>query len=106
MSFGVYRTCKVDGCEAAAVARGWCHTHWAQWRRTGDPVPHLKPRAWTEAEDAVLLDLPMYPRSGKTRHGYLKDAALMLERTDAACRGRLMVLRKRERARNLNTLAV
>ena len=29
-----------------------------------------------------------------------------LERTDAACRGRLMVLRKRERARNLNTLAV
>jgi len=34
-------TCKIDGCERPKRARGWCHTHWAQWRRTGDPIPTI-----------------------------------------------------------------
>lgn len=29
------RTCALEGCERKTVARGWCQTHWARWRRTG-----------------------------------------------------------------------
>lgn len=29
--------CAVAGCTRAAVARGWCSTHYTRWRRTGDP---------------------------------------------------------------------
>lgn len=31
------RTCSIEGCERAVVARGWCQTHWRRWRRNGDP---------------------------------------------------------------------
>lgn len=31
--------CSLDGCSEPAIARGWCGTHWARWRRTGDPGP-------------------------------------------------------------------
>jgi hypothetical protein len=27
--------CSVDGCEAKAVARGWCPKHWWRWRHHG-----------------------------------------------------------------------
>lgn len=30
-------TCSVEGCDKDAVARGWCPTHWARWRKHGDP---------------------------------------------------------------------
>lgn len=29
--------CSVDGCDRAAVARGWCAKHWARWKRNGSP---------------------------------------------------------------------
>lgn len=32
-------TCSVPDCTRPVEARGWCQTHYMQWRRTGDPVP-------------------------------------------------------------------
>lgn len=29
--------CAADDCDRRAVARGLCNTHWARWKRTGDP---------------------------------------------------------------------
>ena len=29
--------CVMGNCEKKAAARGWCNTHWARWRRHGDP---------------------------------------------------------------------
>lgn len=29
-------TCSVDGCESAALSRGWCGKHYARWRAHGD----------------------------------------------------------------------
>lgn len=31
------KACSVDGCESTAIARGWCHKHYAKWQRHGDP---------------------------------------------------------------------
>lgn len=31
------RTCTIEGCTRALKARGWCATHWAAWRKYGDP---------------------------------------------------------------------
>lgn len=30
--------CSIDECEQPAKARSWCKTHWARWKRTGDPL--------------------------------------------------------------------
>ena len=32
------KTCNIDGCEKPRKARGWCNTHWARWRRHGNPL--------------------------------------------------------------------
>lgn len=37
------RICSIDNCTRQVAARGWCHKHWARWRRNGDPVKP-KPR--------------------------------------------------------------
>jgi hypothetical protein len=37
------RSCSIEGCRKPSQARGWCTTHWARWRRTGDPE-YLRPR--------------------------------------------------------------
>jgi len=53
------KTCKIDGCERPAKGRGWCTTHWARWRKYGDPlavrqVQHhglsLKERFWINVQ--------------------------------------------------------
>lgn len=31
-------TCTIPGCPNPLRARGWCATHWARWRRHGDPL--------------------------------------------------------------------
>ena len=32
-------TCSILGCNKPTHARGWCHPHYENWRRTGDPIP-------------------------------------------------------------------
>jgi hypothetical protein len=31
-------TCKIDGCDGAHLARGWCSKHYRRWRKHGDPL--------------------------------------------------------------------
>ena len=31
------KTCSIEGCENELRARTWCATHWARWRKHGDP---------------------------------------------------------------------
>ncbi len=45
--------CSVDDCVNKSVARGWCTTHWARWKRTGSPTgllkePHNRTKCSTE----------------------------------------------------------
>jgi hypothetical protein len=30
--------CKIEGCSASAVGRGWCNKHWQRWKKHGDPL--------------------------------------------------------------------
>jgi hypothetical protein len=32
------KVCKVEGCDRATEARGWCALHYRRWRRNGDPL--------------------------------------------------------------------
>ena len=33
--------CSVDGCLHQSSSRGWCQTHYARWRKYGDPLKTL-----------------------------------------------------------------
>lgn len=43
--------CSIEGCDRAAVARGWCRTHYARWRRTGQTEARPWQRQGTCAVD-------------------------------------------------------
>lgn len=85
--------CVVDGCLREARVRGCCKTHSQRLYRNGDPHTYRRGRPWTAAEDQVLLDLPLWPRSRWVRSGYVADAAEHMDRTPTACRSRLHALR-------------
>lgn len=53
--------CSVAGCTLTAAARTWCKTHWARWRRTGDPEG-LKGR--TDVLERVMRRVEKDPETG------------------------------------------
>ena len=38
------KLCTVEGCTKLGVKRGWCGTHYARWKRHGDPTTKLTTR--------------------------------------------------------------
>lgn len=38
------RTCTVDNCGGAELARGWCAMHYRRWKRNGDPMLATQPK--------------------------------------------------------------
>ena len=71
------RTCTIDGCDRSAKTRGWCPTHYAAWRRTGDPHTATGPRLnlsyeerfWQKVNKATTSGCWEW-QAGKNRHGY------------------------------------
>lgn len=39
------KLCQVDNCVNTHYARGWCNMHYQRWRKTGDPLYVVSPRA-------------------------------------------------------------
>jgi hypothetical protein len=43
--------CSVDGCQSAALARGWCPKHYARWRRLGSvELAAFEERFWARVD--------------------------------------------------------
>ncbi len=38
------KPCSVDGCEALAIAKGYCDKHYRRWKRDGDPLSERSER--------------------------------------------------------------
>ena len=89
------KSCAAPDCPKPAHGRGrYCGMHARRLRVHGDLDASLQP-TWIPAEDAVLLAMPRYERSGHTKHGELNQASLALGRTWGACRKRIATLRAR-----------
>lgn len=56
-------TCTVPNCTHPVRARGWCATHWARWRRTGDPLGSTAP----PLVSSVKCDVADCERQARTR---------------------------------------
>lgn len=42
--------CRIDGCLARPVGRGWCRKHYMRWNRTGDPEKVRSRHGMTESD--------------------------------------------------------
>lgn len=58
--------CSIDGCSRPRSARGWCNTHWKQWRATGNPIASVDRRAYYAARRVNLFEsrVPHRPKDG------------------------------------------
>lgn len=50
------KVCDVEGCGQPRRKRGWCASHYSQWRRTGAAQPFT--RKWAERTDCVACGAP------------------------------------------------
>lgn len=48
------RICSVECCSNTAHCRGWCHSHYGNWYRNGDPTKFIKPK--TIKPDCCTVD--------------------------------------------------
>lgn len=46
------RNCSVEDCDSNARTRGWCNSHYARWRRYGDPLGEQQKRTPIPMEEA------------------------------------------------------
>lgn len=61
-------TCSIEGCPRPLAARGWCHTHYEYWRRTGTPVyvPRTEQeRFWSKVDKTGGCWLWTGPQAGR-----------------------------------------
>lgn len=59
------RTCTFGGCDAPHKARGWCDTHYFQWRTTGS----VKPKTWAaKGGPCFVCGGPVPEGSGRRKH--------------------------------------
>ena len=96
------KVCEFPDCDKPQRGRGYCATHWKRLKKHGDVNIVKRAPNWTGEEDAKLLDLPTYPRSGCVKSGYLQDLALYLGRSDNAARSRLHRIRRIAAQKRLN----
>ena len=90
--------CEIEGCDRPRRALGLCSTHHSQYRRRGTATPiRLKADPWTAREDEALLAVERY-ETGRARQGEFVHVAILLGRSEQACRTRCYVLRKQQRA--------
>lgn len=54
-------TCSIDGCESAALSRGWCNKHYLRWRQHGDPEWTAPPKPTCSACEAPAIARGLCP---------------------------------------------
>ena len=94
-----HQPCMVEGCDSLVVGRGLCGTHWARWRRHGDPVTAPFRNYWSK-RDVRRLEMILDCAAdglGHAEPGELVHAALILERTRCAVASKLGELRAARR---------
>lgn len=61
------RPCAVEGCDGESRKRGWCASHYSQWRRCGEVRP-FKYKWAPEGSNCVVCDTPVEPGSRRRKH--------------------------------------
>ena len=68
-------TCSIHGCTNKRFSRGWCSTHFARWKRHGDPekralVEYGKPLQWLRLQSDYASDDCLIWPFGGNGNGY------------------------------------